>query len=417
MIGLALRNLARNRWRSGLTVGGVAVAVATLAWTQGLTEAIVNTTVAGTTSVQMGDLSVESKAHARDGLLADTLPVSNQLLARVRGVPGVRAVAPRLGAFGLVGREARSQTALLIGVDTSAEAAASSVPQAVTDGGWLPHGDGASGEGRPVVLGEGLAKLLAARVGDELVVIMQAADSSMGDDRLRVVGVARTGTSALDRQAAWMRQSDLAWLAALEGQAHTLMVRIERGADLESTTAAVRAALAGVSGPELVVRTWQELAPDLRQFVQVMDVTVGLMYGLLFFVAALGILNAQRMSALERRRELAVMMAMGATPARTAGLLMVETILLTALGAAAGAGLGWAVVGWHAHAGLDLAALGSETHSNMGVSFSSRMYFVVRPMMIARPALSALLVGALSGMWPALRSARLDLVRVISGRT
>ena len=66
-----------------------------------------------------------------------------------------------------------------------------------------------------MVLGEGLARLLAARVGDELVVLMQAADSSMGDDRLRVVGVARTGTSALDRQAAWMRQGDLAWLAGV----------------------------------------------------------------------------------------------------------------------------------------------------------------------------------------------------------
>jgi ABC-type lipoprotein release transport system permease subunit len=179
------------------------------------------------------------------------------------------------------------------------------------------------------------------------VVLLQAADSSMGDDRLQVVGVAHTGTSALDRQAAWMRQSDLAWLAALEGQAHALMVRTERGADLEQTAVALRAALFGVSGPELVVRTWQELAPDLRQFVQLMDVTVGLMYGLLFFVAALGILNAQRMSALERRRELAVMMAMGATPARTAGLLIIETILLTALGAAAGALFGWAVVAWH----------------------------------------------------------------------
>lgn len=130
----------------------------------------------------------------------------------------------------------------------------------MVDGGWLPHGDPPGAVGRPVVMGEGLAKLLAARVGDELVVILQTADGSMGDDRLRVVGVARTGTSALDRQAAWMRQGDLGYLAALEGQAHTLMVRIERGADLERTAVALRAASAGVAGPELVVRTWQALA-------------------------------------------------------------------------------------------------------------------------------------------------------------
>lgn len=158
MIRLALRNLAR-------------------------------TTVAGTTSVEMGDLSIETKAHAHDGSMYDTLPASDQLLAQVRGVPGVRAVAPRLLAFGLVGREARSQSALFIGVDASAEATASNVPKAVLDGGWLPDVGPA---GRPVVLGEGLARLLAARVGDELVVLLQTADGSMGDDRLHVVGVART---------------------------------------------------------------------------------------------------------------------------------------------------------------------------------------------------------------------------------
>jgi ABC-type lipoprotein release transport system permease subunit len=417
VIRLALRNLARNRWRSGLTFAGVAAAVATLAWTQGLVEAIVSQTVAGTTSVQMGDLSIESKAHAADGSMYDALPVNDGLLARVRGIPGVRAVAPRLLGFGLVAQEARSQTALFIGVDASAEETASSIPKAVVAGTWLPQGGRAGAAGRPVVLGEGLAKLLAAQVGDEIVALLQAADNSMGDDRLLVVGVARTGTSALDRQAAWMRQDDLAYLAALEGQAHTLMVRTERGANLQQTAVALRAALAGAPGPELVVRTWQELAPSLHQMVQLMDATVGLIYGLIFFVAALGIVNAQRMTALERRRELAVMMAMGTTPARTAGLLMLETVLLTALGAAAGALLGWAAVAWHAHAGLDMAALGSESHTSMGVSFSSRMHFMMRPMLIVRPALVLLLVGALSGLWPALRSARLDLVRAISGRT
>jgi ABC-type lipoprotein release transport system permease subunit len=304
-----------------------------------------------------------------------------------------------LYTFGLVSREARSQSVLFIGVDASAEAAASNVPLAVVDGSWLPEGSYMGTLGRPVVLGEGLARLLAARVGDELVALLQTTDGSMGDDRLRVVGVARTGTSTLDRQAAWMRRNDLAWLTAQKGQAHTLMVRIERGANLEETAVAMRTALVDAPGPELIVRTWQELAPDLYQLVQILNATVGLFYGLVFFVAALGILNVQQMNALERRRELAVMMAMGTAPARITGLLMLEMILLTALGAAVGVFLGGAMVAWHAHAGLNLAAIGSESHTNMGVSFPSRLYFVLRPTMIAQPALLLLVVSALSGMW------------------
>jgi ABC-type antimicrobial peptide transport system permease subunit len=122
------------------------------------------------------------------------------------------------------------------------------------------------------------------------------------------------------------------------------------------------------------------------------------------------------MAALERRRELAVMMAVGMTPARLASLVVLEAALLTGVGVVAGALLGWGLSAWHAHAGLNLATLGSEGFSYGGAAIASRIYCVVRPALISGPALAVLAVGALCGVWPALASARLELVRAISGR-
>lgn len=417
MIRLALRNLLRNRWRSGLMVGGMAIAVATLAWTQGLLEAIVRTIVDGTTSVQTGDLSIETKAHADEGTLHDTIFLNEERLKRVSTIPGIRSVAPRLETFGLLGNKAGSQNVMFIGVDPKAEAVTSRVPNAVVKGTWLSQGNHTGFVDRPVVLGEGLAKRLGAREGDELVALLQTADGSLGDDRLRVMGIVRTDTSVLDHQAAWVRLDDLAWLTALEGQAHRLMVRVVRSANLEQTVTAVREVLIDRKRPELSVRSWKTLAPDLYQFIQLMEATMGLLNGFIFLVAALGVFNVQRMGTLERRRELAVMMAMGTTPTRIVGLLMLEMVLLSAIGVAMGALLGWAIMGWQVHTGLNLAALGSDSHTNMGIRFSSRMAFELHPSMILGPSLMLLLLSALSGLWPALRSARLELVRAISGRT
>jgi ABC-type lipoprotein release transport system permease subunit len=417
LIRLALRNLARNRWRSGLTVAGVAVAVAALAWSQTMLEAFIDTMIKSVAAVQMGDLRIESEAHAKDSSVFDAFPATGALLERVRRVPGVRAATPRLLSFGLLGREGRSQAAMVIGVDPEAEEAASEVARSLVAGAWLSRGPAQGPGGREVVLGENLAKLLSARLGDELVVMLQAADGSMGDERLRVVGLARTGTSELDLRAAWMRLGDVGWLTALDGQAHELMVRIERGAPLDRVAEAVRAAVAGLEGPKLAVRTWEELAPDMRQLVDLTQTTTNLLYGIVYFVAALGILNVQRMAALERRRELAVMMAVGMTPARLASLVVLEAALLTGVGVVAGALLGWGLSAWHAYAGLDLAALGSEGFSYGGAAIASRLYCVVRPALIAGPALAVLAVGALCGAWPALASARLELVRAISGRS
>lgn len=416
MTRLALRNLARNRWRSGLTVTGVAVAAAALVWSETVMESFLEQLVGSVAAVQLGDLRVESEAHARESLVYDAFPVTRGLLDRVRGVPGVRRVAPRLVSFGLLGRAARSQGALILGADPDAEAAASDVARSIVAGAWLSseprEGDG----GRAVVLGADLAAQLSATVGDELVVLLQAADGSMADDRLRVVGLARTGTSELDRRAAWMRLADVGWLAALEGQAHELMIRLEGGAALPAVAGAVRAAVAGAEGAPLVVRTWEELAPDVRRLVDLTRITMSVLFGIVYFVAALGILNTQRMTALERRRELAVMMAIGVTPARLARLVVLETALLTGLGVTAGALLGWAMSAWHAHAGLDLTGLASRGFSYGGAAIGSRLYPEVRLRFVAGPALSVLALGSLCSAWPAVASARLVIVRAISGR-
>lgn len=417
MIRLALRNLTRNSWRSGLTVSGVAVAVAALAWSQTMTEAFLDTMIRSAAAVQLGDLRVESEAHAKEGSIYDGFPVTDGLLERVRRVPGVRAAAPRLSSYGLLGHEARSQAAMLIGVAPEAESVASDVAQSIIAGAWLSTGDARGQGGREIVLGENLARLLSAQVGDELVAMVQAADGSMGDDRLRVVGLARTGSSGLDRGAGWMRIGDVGWLAALDGQAHELIVRTERGTRLDGVKEALQEAVGGADGPTLVVRTWEELLPDLRQLVEVTRLTMLVLYGIVCFVAALGILNAQRMTALERKREFAVMMAVGVTPVRLASLVVLEAALLTGLGVVAGGLLGWGLSAWHAHAGLDLVALGSQGFSYGGAAIASRIYCVVRPMLIVVPALAVLAGGILCGLWPALVSARLELVRAISGRT
>jgi len=415
MIRLALRNLARNRWRSGLTLAGVAVAVAMLVWSESMTEAFLDAMVNSAIS-QLGDVRVETEAHAKQPSLYDAFPAPEALLRKVRAVAGVAGAAPRVQTFGLVGHEARSQAALVLGVDPGAEA---SLPRSIVAGQWLPAEGPPPAEAgdKPVVLGEGLAGLLSAKVGDELVVLLQAADGSMGDDRLRVVGLARTNTSELDRQAAWMRRPDVAWLAALEGQVHEVTVRLARGADLDEVAAGVRGAVAGAEGPPLAVRTWEQISPELRQMIDLTRLTMWVLYGIVYFIAALGIVNAQRMTALERKREMAVMMAVGVTPQRLAGLVVLEAVLLTGLGAVVGALLGWGISAYHAHFGLDMAAFGSEGFTYQGVAFGSRLYFVVNARMVIQPALAVLVVGALCGLWPALSSARLELSRAISGRT
>jgi ABC-type lipoprotein release transport system permease subunit len=347
----------------------------------------------------------------------------------VRAVWGITAVSPRVRAYGLVGNEERSQVASILGVIPEAEAAATPIRDAVVAGHWLSPEPAPFPAPREVVLGQSLARQLQVSPGDELVVFLEAADGSLGNDLLRVTGIVRTGNTELDRLAAYLHLADARDLTALgNDQVHELMLRT---ADLDAARAtadSVAAALgARVGAPSrgetvdpgsLVVQPWQEIVPWLNQMILLFRRSYAFMYLLIYLIAAVGILNTARMSALERRREFGVMLAIGMRPLRMFRTIIVETVTLGAVGAVIGAGLGFLLSWYYATTGFDMGVFtDNATFSYMGVAFSRRIYFVVTPMTVIQPILVMLAVAALSGLWPAIRAARIVPAPTIAGRT
>jgi len=337
----------------------------------------------------------------------------------------VAALSPRVELYGLVGHERRSQVARIVGVDPDLEANATPIVKGIREGRWLDERPAPEGQGREVVLGSGLAKQLGVGPGAELVVFAEAADGSLGNDLLQVVGVVETGNSAIDRGAVYLNIEDARFLGALEGQANAILVRTanpEQGIEVSDALAARLGALRDPKGapPEaIVVRSWQELIPSLYQVIAMSKSSYWTMYMLIYLVAAVGILNTQRMSALERRREFGVLIAIGMRPRRLFRTVLVESVVLGFTGSVIGAIIGGAVSWYHATAGFDLSALtrNGTGFSYMGVAFTDRLYASITVGSFLQPVAVMLVVAVLSGLWPAWTAARLQPAPTIAGRT
>ena len=415
---LAWRNLARNRWRSVLTAAGVAVAVGLMVWTMAYMEGFFGAMVRGATALDTGQALIQRQDYVEEPAIYEAFDLEGALLDELSATQGVRALAPRINLYGLVGNEKRSQVAKIIGVDASREAQATPIDEAIAKGRWLSKSPEPPPAPREVVLGEGLARQLEVGLGAELVVFLEASDGSLGNDLLEVVGLVKTGNSAIDRQAAYVHLEDAQYLGALEGKAHEIIVK--------SDNPAQAAQLAGRLEPivdrfeaddDMVVRSWRKARPQIAQLVELSDTSNLVMFFILYLLASLGLLNTQRMSALERRREFGVMMAIGVTPRRLFSVIVIETVLLSLVGALAGTALGGSLAWYHTVEGLDMTAFASNTDfTYMGISFSERLYFDITPQIIAEPLLVMLGVAVLCGLWPAFKAIGIEVASAIAGR-
>ncbi|MFF3643463.1 ABC transporter permease [Streptomyces sp. NPDC002564] len=148
------------------------------------------------------------------------------------------------------------------------------------------------------------------------------------------------------------------------------------------------------------VQTRAEYAQASAGGVDMMLTLVYALLALAVFIALLGIANTLTLAIHERTRELGLLRAVGQTRAQLRAMVRWESVLVAAFGTAGGLALG-AFLGW-----VLVKASDGTTESAFA--------FAVPPVRLAVVALVGLAAGALAGLRPARRAARLDVLRAVS---
>jgi putative ABC transport system permease protein len=129
---------------------------------------------------------------------------------------------------------------------------------------------------------------------------------------------------------------------------------------------------------------------DALAAIDAVDETfTGMLVGLgsiALLVGAIGVANTMVISVMERRREIGLRRALGATRHHIRLQFLTEALVLSALGGLGGAGMGYLVT--------------------LAVALSSDWPPVVPPLVLAAGVGSTLIVGAIAGLYPAVRAAR-----------
>lgn len=397
---LALRTLMLGRPRSVLAVLLIAACLCLLAVFAGsMASARARLEYQIVTAERLGHLTItraQSKdgAAASPGLSAAFLPAEAAQVTRlVAAMDGVALVVPQMSVAGIASTGQRS---LLFRGEGIAAAAVEIGPPV--------HGRLKSDQPTGVALSSGNARALGLKPGDNLTLTGVSVDKPVAPLKAKVVDV--YSTSAFNGNArSLLMPFELAQTLVDTERTERLVVYLADPQQLDAMRVALRAALR-TTGLAVAVHTWQELSPSYIKERADADLTFESAAGMAFAVIAATIAATISMNALERRREVATLRALGMRRRGVFLMVTAEALWMAAFAVVLSV-VGSGLIAWVANrVALSSTIRQALEHAPMQVELDfNRMAMAV---------VAVMAVALLASLVPAFKAARADMAAFLA---
>jgi lipoprotein-releasing system permease protein len=261
-----------------------------------------------------------------------------ELADRLRRLPHVVAASPALyGQVFLTGLH--SEGAVLKGVNLDAELQASEVLRRLRQGSIAQLEDARGFPG--LVVGSKLAQKTGLLL-DSVATVMspQGELTPFGPRpktaRFRVVGIFETGLYDFDAGWAFTTLKAAQRILSLEDVVNAVELRLD---DIYRAPEVTRAAEAA-AGPRLAATNWMEQNRQIFNALRMEKAVTVITIGLIELVAALNIFITLTMMVMEKYRDIAVLMSMGARREQIRRIFVYQGVLIGAVGTALGLAAG-----------------------------------------------------------------------------
>lgn len=303
--------------------------------------------------------------------------------------PEVVGSAPRLVSRGIVQYGTKEKPVNLLGIDPTREPKASIIER------FLVYKNLKSLENRRdgVILGVLVAKSLGIKeLGGKVVITTPNGTSST----FRVIDIFDSGITNLDDTRVYMHINTLQSILGKEGQINEIVIK------LKDPERAERLAKVFGAGLSYEVKSWQRAYRNFLSIFKIQNTITYLIVFAILLVSAFGIFNIIMMTVLEKKRDIAILMAMGYSRRDVLLIFLVQGIFVGLVGAVLGSIIGYGLQEYLESIKLDVEGLIRTPGFVLYRSFSLYIY----------GGIFSVLFAVLASLYPSYRASRLNPVDI-----
>ncbi len=326
LITMAWKNLWRSRSRTIITASAVFFAVILSVGMTSLQEGTYQSMIDNVVKMYSGYIQIQDTSFWENKTINNTLEANDELINKINSVDEVSQIVPRLESFTLLSYKDKTKGAAIIGVDPEKENEMTNLSH------WLYEGEFLNQNDDGLLITYNLAENLEVGIGDTLVLISQGYHGASAAGLFPVRGILKFAAPQLNNLGVYVPLSMTQEFFSANNRLTSLIVMVDDYQTVEKTQNKLQNVLNG----DYNVMSWDEMNPEIVQFID-SDRQGGIvMKAILYIVIAFGILGTVIMMIAERHRELGVMIAVGMKKIRLIIILFFETLFIGFIGTLSG---------------------------------------------------------------------------------
>lgn len=326
ILKLIWKNLWRNSRRTLITMASIAFAVLFAIIMKSFQNGVFNNLIKNVVGYYSGYIQIHQKGYWEEQVLDNCFTLDNSIIEKLKKNSQINEIVPRLETFVFISKENSTKGCMLVGTDVVKENKLTQLKSKLINGAYFENND------EEVILAEGLAQRINAKINDTIVLFGQGFHGAMAAGKYKVKGIVSLASPAMNNAFVYLPLSVAQYYLSTENRITSLSLGIDNPKNMNDISKNIKTTM----GKNYEVMTWQEMMPEIANHIKADGFSFYVFSGILYLIIGFGLFGTILMMTIERTYEFGMLIAIGMKKSKLRLILLGETFLITLLGVVLG---------------------------------------------------------------------------------